>query len=393
MRILQRLCWKEYRESGPFVLIGVLLPLLCLAFHKFRGDIVELPYLIILIMIAAWAAARAQEKRGVGLPISTPMHLAARYLLNMVGLLAIGASIGCLIAYRQDYTDNLNFIYVHTDKILPIMGSCIFVYMFCTVISAIFTPIPALFAGVYLAFICCEFGFTHSEINRAFVRMLSILLITVVFWEGYRGKRRVLIARIAFPLLITLAICWETVDMHDLGDLLPASTHRGNNAPYNISGDNSHYFAQGIVVNSNLFSADSNRALTIDYQPYLTHLISLNDLRIPRRYFIAPEHIAPRSDHLRALNCLDRHLVIFAAQAPGSSVVRVMAWDATSGQVCERFRFTGWRDLLATCHYSIYSADDRYISLYVQSKIARGDDIWQLDLQKNRAKLQLGEGQ
>ncbi len=70
MRNLQRLLWKEYRESGPFVLCGVLLPLLCLAFHKFRGDSVQFPIVVIVVMIAVWAAARAKEKHDAGLPIS-----------------------------------------------------------------------------------------------------------------------------------------------------------------------------------------------------------------------------------------------------------------------------------------------------------------------------------
>ena len=67
--------------------------------------------------------------------------------------------------------------------------------------------------------------------------------------------------------------------------------------------------------------------------------------------------------------------------------VRIMVWDAFTGEVKERFRFTGWRGMLADYCFTIQSPDNRYLIMTVKSKIGSGGDIWLFDMLLKRATL------
>ncbi|HEY3377230.1 MAG TPA: hypothetical protein VGL77_07005, partial [Armatimonadota bacterium] len=363
MRIWQRLLWKEFRESSPFVLIGVVLPLLCLAFSKFRGEIIGLPICIVIVTVAVWASARAQEKRDGGLPISVPQRLASRFLLLILGVIPVGLSLGCLTAFRLDEA-------VQLDMIPLTLGVCVLVAVFCTVISSVYALIPAVVAGVLLALV--SFTTFHSpELFWVQLRILFAVLVFAVFWDGYRGKRRVLIGRIALPVLLALAVFWGVIGDGETGDMPHSSSQSPSTAPR--------------IAVGNFFYSDGT--LSLDYDRSRQETICLLDRRIPRRYFIAPERIAPPGDYLRSLTCLDRRVVLFAVQAPKDAQVRVVAWDVHTGQVAERFRFTGWRGMMAGYCYTSHSPDNHYLLLGGDSKIGQGDDFWLLDLQRNHATM------
>lgn len=367
MRMWQRLLWREYRESAPFVLIGVALPILLLAFRKYRGDIVLLPVMVIMVMVAVWAAARAQEKRDSELPLPVPLRLASRYLLPVIGVSMIGLAVGCLAAFRF-------YPSAHPNLIPLTIGLCIVIYMLCLVGSSVLTLIPAIFMGLVGVFISFALLFDNPPLavfHWLPLRLLCVALVTAVFWEGYRGRGRLVIARIALPVLMTVAIFWAPLSNIEIDNLTHTSSSLPPSAP--------------VIAVYNSF--DSEGTLSMDYDHIQRGYICLFDKRTPRRYFISPARIAPSGDYIRSLACLDRRVVLFAVQAPKDVNIRVVAWDAPTGQVNERFRFTGWRGMISRYPYASQSPDNRYLLLGVDSKIGLGYDIWLLDMQRNGATL------
>lgn len=377
MRSLQRLLWKEYRESGAFVLCGVLQPLFCLAFQKLRGDFVQFPIVVVVVIVAVWASVRAQEQRDALLPITAPMRLFIHYLVPMLGALAIGVSLGYFIQCRLDER-------VRMDYIPLTVGICVLLFAFCTLITSVYALIPSLLAGVALAMssfaiFANPLTFNLPALHASYQRTLFVVIATAVYWECYRGKYRVLCTRIALPLLLLLAVSWGAIRLDDIGDFgkyLQLSSHQSY-----------------INYQSNLYSDFNNidDTLRMDYV-YPSHKaeLCLLDMSIPQRYFISPERISAQGDYQGPLICLDRRVVLFAAQAPSSADVRVLAWNTRTGQVSERFRFTAWRGMMQRYRFATYSPDNRYILIHVSSKIGQGVDSWQLDLQRNRATLHVG---
>jgi len=360
MHTWQRLLWREYRESAPFVLIGVALPLLCLAFRTFRGEIVQLPMIVITAMLAVWAAARAQEKRDRGLPISVPWHFTSRYLLPMVGVIPIGLALGGVLAFRLEESLRLDFI--------PLMlGVCVCVYLLSAVASSVFALLPAVVMVLSLAASggVDQFNFTAAAYPWLLLYLLCVALITAVWWEGYRGKHRVAIGRIGLPLLMALVI---------------GGSGMGN--PFDLSLPPAKFIPPVISVWGN-YSDDNT--FSLDFDRLQSNMITLWDKRIPRRYSVMPDRIAPPGEYMRTLACLDRRVVLFAVQAPKDANIRVVAWDAPTGQVGERFRFTGWRGML-TESYTFQGPDQRYLLLVAQSKLG-SSDFWLLDLQRGCATL------
>ena len=372
MQSLLRLCWKENRESGPFVLIGVLLPLLCLLFPKFRGEIVYTPITLIFIMVVVWAAARAQERRDAARPIAVPLRLLSRYLLPLPGVMVIGIALGCLIEYRLSAAPQIPFI-------LLTIGMCVFLYACCTILSAIYTLIPAVLAGLYLAICYLSFinnssGYNVHALLWLHVFLLVILFANAAFWEAYHGKYRVVIGRLALPLLLLLAGGWSSGSGGVINEALHDLSHSTN--PASIT---------AIEVSYNIDATDATSVMDFDQsQP---SQFCLRDLRIPRRYCIAPKRLAPPGDYLRGVDCRDPRQVLFLAQTPKDVCVRLLGWDAVSGRVDERFRFTGLPGMIASYCFCSPSPDYHYLLLDVPSKIGGGDDLWLLDLQCKRATL------
>ena len=345
MQIWHRLIWREFRESSPFVLIGVLLPLLCLTMRIFQRDLFAYPlFVILLVMVAVWASARAQERRDGGLPISAEQRLASRYLLPMPGVVLIGVVLGYLANVQLDVS-------TRPDLIPLVVGICIFTYALCTVVSSVYTLIPAILVGL-VAVLSFSDPFHFGQIHWMPVHPLIVVLITAIFWEGYAGKHRVVIGRIALPVLMTLAVCWGTMIT---GDLFPRSSPPPAPATQAYRGNT----------------------------PYPRYM-KISRMEGQREYNISPNCIAPRDDYLYILGYYAR---FFLAQAPNDPVVRVMEWDAPAGRVNEFFRFAGYRGMLADyCYSSNPGPDDRFI-FGVPSNIGHGDDLWLLDLPCRRATM------
>ena len=367
MHIWQRLFWREYRESGPFILIGVFLPLLCLTFRKFQGEWVILPLIIDFAIIAVWSIARAKEKPGCGLPLSTPLRLANRYLVPMLGVILIGVSIGCLTAFRLDPTIQLVLI-------PTIIAACLFLYTLCTILSTVFALLPAVIIGLFFSAILFDMLSSSDDLFILLFILLGSMFITAVLWEGYHGKRRVLISRI--PILVVLGFMISS---------------------YAIQIDDTNIYFRYIFLSMyipktpevpvyNDFNYNDD-TLSLDYNYSQEGKICLLDRRIPHSYFIAPNQIAPAGTFIHIIDCLDRHEVLFAAQAPKDAHVRIITWDTRTGQIHENFRFTGWQDMLAVYCYASHSPDNRYLMLSVFSKIGFGIDIWLLDMQRKNATL------
>ena len=384
MQIWHRLIWREFRESSPFVLIGVLLPLVCLAMRQFQGEMVYVPIVIVSVVIAVWASARAREQRDAGLPLTVPLRLASRYLLPLPGVTLIGISLGCLAAFRLFETSGPEKLPIVTpEMILLVVGRCMFVYALCTVIASVYALIPAIVAGLVLAM------FSYSDVSRSLEMLwvqfflLLVLIVTAVLWEEYGGKHQVSLGRCIRPImlgLLALIVGWGMLCDREVGDML--HIHDLDNLLQVITFPEDLYV--GFNTSNNALEADKTLVVGIDYQH--NRQIYLLDQRIPRRYVIAPGRLAPPGDSLRYLSCLDRHLAFFAAQAPHDAQVRVIAWDARTGQISERFRFTGWRGMIMRC-VAAHSPDKRYLLLAVSSAIGWGDDCWLLDLPSHRATL------
>lgn len=377
MYIWQRLLWREYRESAPYMLIGVSLPLLCLAFPKFRGELVFLPISVIILMIAVWAVERAQEeKRCNSLPISAPWRFASHYLLPLLSVISIALSNGVLLAFRLHTL-------VQLDYILFILAICVVVYLLCMVVSSVFPLLPALLLlmGCGIASSGLYWNPYAFEYKWLLLRLLIAALITAVFWEGFRGKQRVVIVRIALPLLIVIAVSWGMIMYNDISNLYDDISYRIKSSSYS---DKS--IAPVIIVWSGL---GNDGTLRMDFDRTHRNMITLRDERVPQSYSIKPDRISQPGDYIRSLNSLDRRVVLFAVQAPNDAIVRIMAWDAPTGQVCERFRFSSWRGMMKGDCYARISPTNRYLLMGVDSKIVMGADFWLLDLQHKRATMVL----
>lgn len=373
MHIWQRLFWREYRESGPFILIGVFLPLLCLTFRKFQDEWVILPLIIDFAIIAVWSIARAKEKPGSGLPLSTPLRLANRYLVPMLGVMLIGVSIGCLTAFRLDPTIQLILIPV-------IIAACLFIYTLCTILSTVFPLLPAVIIGLFFSAILFDMLSSSDDLFILLFILLGSMFITAVLWEGYHGKRRVLISRI--PILVLLGflvlnyiiIRIDNTNIYFRNIFLPIYIPNIPEVP--------------VYNEFNFHSIDDT--LSLDYNNSQEGKVCLLDRRIPQSYFITPEQIVPAGTFLHTIDCLDRHEVLFAAQAPKDASIRIITWDTRTGKIRENFRFTGWQGMMAIPCFACHSPDNRYLMLSVYSKIGLGMDkvdIWLLDMQRKNATL------
>lgn len=206
MHAWQRLLWKEFRESGPFVFIGMSVLVLLLLLPKEYRPFCMSGTPIIAILLVLWPADRMREK-GVDrqLPLTVPLRLVSRYLLPALGVVLIGVTLGCLIAFRLNPANMGG--YARLNLIALTIGACLMVYTFCTVVSTVWGMIPATVAGLMLDFPCfLSLGHPSSDFTKVEYRLLFVLLVAAVFWEVYVGKRRTIIGRLALPVLVALAI-------------------------------------------------------------------------------------------------------------------------------------------------------------------------------------------
>lgn len=79
--------------------------------------------------------------------------------------------------------------------------------------------------------------------------------------------------------------------------------------------------------------------------------------------------------------------MLFIVQEPNDERMRVLAWDTRAGLVSERFHFNGWRDMMAGCRYCDMSPDRRYCLFAVGSQLGDKNDLWLLDISRNRAAM------
>jgi len=381
MEIWKRLLWKEYRESGPFVAIGVLLPLLCfispnLIAPKFRGESVSVFVGIIFAIITVWASAHALEKQDYALPFSLPLRLANRYLVPILGIIPIGLTLGCLVAFRFDTV-------VRLDMIPLTIGLCIFIFGLCTVVADTCSLIPAILAGLLFSILIFREANSVTDNLNLWEPFLGwgVVLTLALFWEAYQGKHRIPITRIALYLLLMFAVIWTTRLDIEISKLFLSLPSPSNLLPSSQPSTPRERRIDNII--------DSDGSLSVSYDYLQSKDICFFDKRIPRRYFISPDEIAPPSDYLYSLCCLDRRAVLFAVQAPNNADIRVIAWDTRTGQVEERLRFTGWRGMLENGCNARHSPDNRYLLLKNGSQLGTGSDLWLLDLLRRNATLLL----
>jgi hypothetical protein len=361
-----RLLWKEWREGWPILAVGVALPLLTLPMSKREGwTAFDLSVLgLVAILVTLWAADRAQ-RTGLGrtdtrlyLPASTATRWLFIYLVPTVVPVLIGLSVGWMhLAWHPGITAVNAAL---AAGILYLLSA----FLLSTVLTAIYTSLPAVLAGVVWAFIAVDSESPARQIPL-FAGMIAACLVVAVLWEGVIRQRVPLPGRIVLAIMLLVVVVYPWVLQSEWRPARQAAA--GARTPFSIY--NRHdYLRVSIHYLEKQFTGKPVH-LTDDEVELAVYDRGEEQAQIIR---IFPQTAQP-------LGFIDRSHVLVAQQPPESSTVNLLSWDIRSNTVMETGSFTVVRDLLAKSSGACLTADGRYLAIAVRN-VRRSSDLWIADL-------------
>jgi len=366
-RIWGRLLWKEWREDWPILLIGVALPLLTLPMSKREGwgafDISVLG--LVAILVTLWAADRAQ-RAGLGrtdtriyLPATMVTRWLFIYLVPMAVPALIGLSVGWMIAGWHPGRDSV--LNVLAAGMLYILSA----FLLSTTLTAIFTALPAIIAGVVWAFATFDIGLPAAQLPL-FIGMIAICLVATVLWETVARKRNPLAGRIVLALLLLFVVFhpWELGP--ELG--LEKSSYSGPHVPSSVI-DRQRYLRVSV---HNIDRKTTRVPAHLTYQEVELAVYLRKGEEQAQLVQTFPQIAEP-------LGFIDGTHVLVGHQPAGSPIVHLFNWDIRSNIVTETGRFTAVRDFLTRASGVCLTPDGRYLAVTVRNA-RQSNNLWIVDL-------------
>lgn len=379
-QMLKRLIWKETRESLLVAGVGFVAPALILLALKTKFKLPDWSFIVLVLAAVMgtflWAAEKANAKQNRNdfedayLVLPRSIDWLASYLFPALLSFAIGAWLGyvlsCMPHWSEAHWSHTQLWTVLTSGLYMLAG-----FLVSYAASSAF----GLLAGVIISIVWLMFPGTPliaTHINKAidesaiFVGLIArtvvgaaagSLFVAAVSRTRLRPKLR------AIPLIVAVLSCF--------GPLIPD--------PAKIfPGAESSYLNYAAVGKS---SSDGSLVVApTGKSAGMSASLKLASLRTGaawvRSFRQAVQPIA-----------LTGQVAYLAQQSLGERCVRILAWDAATGEAHCVARMRVGKDAILDCRSGFASPDGRLLTLCLGAAIGDGCDLWAVNTTSGRYRL------
>lgn len=374
-RIWGRLLWKEWREDWPILLAGILLPLLTLPMNHRQGwehfD-TSIVVGLVSILVALWAADRARRAGIVqsGARIYLPAHAATRWVFAYLAPLMVSVLVGNALGVMMHAWLGSGQIAVG----LALGTGMLFmtaVFLLCSVLTPVLSFIPALIAGVLLAF---TYDATQPQRQIALYVIIAVAaLVASLLWEACAARQRYWAGRVAVILLLLFVIVNPLI-MPDVFQFKPPVQH--SEVRPICSSDNA-LCVRAFYAGSKIAYWEQSNA---QYDTGLEFIDNRRSISLIETFAPAVQPLDFEQDH-----------VILAQQTRDEDAVHLLRWYPQTRTRQEIMRFRAERGFVDTILRASLSPDGHYLAI-LQTRFDTLDNnmpltnVWVIDLKVRRAR-------
>lgn len=373
-QLVLRLCWKEWREDWPVLLVGVALPIAFLFSRHKHNDLIYAAISLVSILVTLWSVERARQREQARNLLPLPATLQWIFLLFIPVIVPL--LIGIVMGYAIVHTHMANGQpeQVINTMILFMLAN----FVMSAFLSLVISPIPAIIAGVLLLFFGCDVV-TITSYQGIFQVVLGVSLFGFLVL-GISRRKVWTLAVMAVVLLVPASIV--------LSQQLRSQNSPGQTV-LNITPLD--YWQNDITYQDG--SAEIRSSFNPSFKPPkyspLWKLSAGGDTRLFRDLRENREQLLTFSPIVRTLCFLDRTHGLFAQQKPGSKQIHLLEWALGATAPSEVATFTTGENAHRLCYFAQASPDKRYLVLVLGSQINEGNDLWMVDLHSGSVKLVL----